>query len=448
MPARPTREPRWGTPPWKIDFTPPPAPVPASVDIAIIGAGFTGLAAAAWLRHLAPEKSVAVFESAHIGAGASGRTGGMALAETAAGNIRGLGDVLAGLERILGKLGVDCDLALPGAWEIGRGKALKNSPIDWKDSGRLRVVKRVPGGTLDPGKLVSGLARAASALGATILENHRVAKIDWNGGGNSGGEGNANVVIGEDGSRGTYRSTYQCSAGKILFATNAVSLDLTALEQRAEPKLTLAIATEPLAETQFEAIGLAGGNPFYTVDLPYLWGRVRPDRSVIFGAGLLDAQSHAAGPPFGRSPEGKSQEGSSMQGTSSGRAAHGRATHGGDTNDSNSADANSRYPNPNDLTHVDVATPAARELFASIERRIHNLHPALAHVGFTHRWGGPILFQPNWRPIFTRHPRSKDAIVLGAYAGHGVALSTYLGAWAAEALLGRRPLPHWGSLPK
>jgi glycine/D-amino acid oxidase-like deaminating enzyme len=37
-------------------------------------------------------------------------------------------------------------------------------------------------------------------------------------------------------------------------------------------------------------------------------------------------------------------------------------------------------------------------------------------------------------------------IVLGAYSGHGVAQSVYLGAWAAEAMLGRRELPDW-SLP-
>jgi len=35
--------------------------------------------------------------------------------------------------------------------------------------------------------------------------------------------------------------------------------------------------------------------------------------------------------------------------------------------------------------------------------------------------------------------------VLGAYSGHGVALSVYLGAWAAEALLGRRDLPAWSA---
>ena len=95
---------RWGKPPWQIDFTPAQQSLPPSVDFAIVGGGFTGLAAAAWLRLLAPEKSVVGARSGRIGAGASGRTGGMVLAETAAGDLPGLGDVLAGLQEILGEL--------------------------------------------------------------------------------------------------------------------------------------------------------------------------------------------------------------------------------------------------------------------------------------------------------------------------------------------------------
>ena len=119
MPRSPKLDP-WGRPPWKINFTPSRQKLPAHVDFAIIGGGFTGLAAAAWLRLHAPEKSVAVFEAARIGAGASGRTGGMVLAETAAGNQPGLGDVLTGFRSILEKLKVRCDLKLNGAWEIAR----------------------------------------------------------------------------------------------------------------------------------------------------------------------------------------------------------------------------------------------------------------------------------------------------------------------------------------
>jgi glycine/D-amino acid oxidase-like deaminating enzyme len=368
--------PRWGAPPWHIDFAVRSKPVPQSVDFAIVGGGFTGLAAASWLRHLAPKKSVAVFEADRIGAGASGRTGGMALAESAAGDLPGLENVLGGLERILAELNVDCDLALPGAFEIGRSKGLKKFSDSLERLWNLRVVKKVPGGTLDPGKLVAGLARAADERGATIIESHPVTKVEWK----------HRLIVHAGGA--------QCSAGKILFATNALALELTSLAGRAEPKLTLAVLTEPMDEKQLEAIGLAGGNSFYTVDLPYLWGRRRRDGSVIFGAGLVDADDSR------------------------------------------------------DLTQIDITKGQAKDLFESIEHRIHHLHPALSEIRITHRWGGPILFRENWRPVLMPHPQSKNTMVLGAYAGHGVALSVYLGAWAAEALLGRRKLPRWGSLSK
>src|SRR5271156_1823852 len=177
----------WGQPPWEIDFAPARQPLLKSVDFAIVGGGFTGLAAAARLRLLAPEKSVAVLEAGRVGAGASGRTGGMVLAESAAGDLPGLGDVLAGLTRILGDLGracgislaESCELALPGAWEIARKGGIAESPISWNDSGRLRVVNEVPGGTVNPGKLVEGLARAAERLGAVLIEQARVERVDW-----------------------------------------------------------------------------------------------------------------------------------------------------------------------------------------------------------------------------------------------------------------------------
>ena len=118
------REPHWGQPPWTIDFHPAPHPIPAEIDFAVVGGGFTGLAAAAQLRRMAPEKSVALFESASIGAASSGHTGGMVLSESAVGDLPGLGDVLAGYSKILRELEVDGELALSGVWEIGRTAAL------------------------------------------------------------------------------------------------------------------------------------------------------------------------------------------------------------------------------------------------------------------------------------------------------------------------------------
>jgi glycine/D-amino acid oxidase-like deaminating enzyme len=373
----------WGQPPWRIDFTPRPEPLPREVDFAIIGGGFTGLAAAAWLRLLSPTSSVAVFEAGRIGAGASGRTGGMALGETAAGDLPGLGDVLDGFQKILRKLNVECELSLPGAWEIGRAGGLANSPIEWNDSGTLRVVKEVPGGTLDPGKLVGGLARAAENLGATIFENAPVQRVVW-------GERARIEFAGNSAHAG------KLAAGKILFATNALSLRLAGLGEGMHPRLTLAAITAPLAEDQLQAIGLAQRKPFYTQDLPYLWGRVRADRSIVWGAGLVSA------------------------------------------------------PDERDLAQVEISAAEPARMFAALGRRVRGLHPGLRAAEFTHRWGGPILFRDNWAPIFDWHPERKkngrDAIVLGAYAGHGVALSSYFGAWAIEVLLDKRELPFWGKV--
>jgi glycine/D-amino acid oxidase-like deaminating enzyme len=370
----------WGQPPWQIDFSPEQHALPKSVDFAIVGGGFTGLAAAAWLRLLAPEKSVAVLEAGRIGAGASGRTGGMVLAESAAGDLPGLGDVLAGLTRILGELGracgfslaEACELALPGAWEIARSSGFANSPISWSDSGTLRVVNEVPGGTVDPGKMVEGLARAAERLGAVLIEQARVERVDWS----------ADAEL--------HLAGGKLRAKKVLFATNGLSLDLSGLNDRAHPKLTLAASTAPLREEELKEIGLAQRKPFYTVDFPYLWGRVCRDNSIVWGAGLVGA-----------------------------------------------ADLGS-------VEQIDIAAAEPSRMFASLERRIRHLRPGLEKLSFTHRWGGPILFRDGWEPVFDLHPASANGIVLGAYAGHGVALSVYLGTWVAEILLERRILPEWG----
>jgi protoporphyrinogen oxidase len=42
--------------------------LPEEVEFAVVGGGFTGLAAAAWLQHLEPNKRVALFEASRIGA--------------------------------------------------------------------------------------------------------------------------------------------------------------------------------------------------------------------------------------------------------------------------------------------------------------------------------------------------------------------------------------------
>jgi glycine/D-amino acid oxidase-like deaminating enzyme len=151
----------------------------------------------------------------------------------------------------------------------------------------------------------------------------------------------------------------------------------------------MALATGPLSDEKLAALGFADGKPCYTTDLPYLWGRLLHKNRIIFGAGLVDVS------------------------------------------------------NWRELISIDVRSGRALELLDKLEKRVRHLHPALLDVQITHRWGGPILITEDWRPVFEVHPKSANAVVLGGYSGHGVALSVYLGSWAAEFLLGRRALPKW-----
>ena len=360
----------WGNRPWTVNFRAKPQSLPGAVDFAVVGGGFTGLTAAAWLKRLAPEKSVALLEAENFGAGASGHTGGLALAESAAGNLPGLGDVLSGYQGILAELHVDGGVSLPGVYELGRTAPLKNSPIRWSDSGDLQAVNEVPGGTMDPGKIVAGLAFAAERAGVYLFENANVERCEF-----------LETIH-------LHTSLGMLQAGQALFATNAYSLELTGWTKRAEPCFTLAVATQPLADSTLEVLGLSSGKPFYTVDLPYLWGRLL-GKQVIFGSGLV------------------------------------------------------HFVDWREMHSLNIETGAAADSFARLEKRIQGLHPELRGVKITHRWGGPIAISEGWVPIFERHPESSKAIVLGGYSGHGVAQSVYLGAWAAEVLLERRELLKW-----
>jgi glycine/D-amino acid oxidase-like deaminating enzyme len=391
----------WGAPPWTVDFRPAPRALPDHVDFAIVGGGFSGLSAAAWLRRFAPGRSVVVLESASLGDGASGRTGGMALPETAAGSLPGLGDVLAGYKKILRALGIDSRLTLPGVWELSRsGPAKKHSPICWSDSGELKVVRKVPGGTVDPGKVLAGLARAAENDGAQIVENAEVHALDFS---------NPVRLRVRRNVRGRIQHK-EIRAEQVLLATNASSLELSGLRAAPEPKLTFALATAPLSAAQLKALGLSSRRPFYTVDLPYLWGRLLESNGVIFGAGLVPPYIGASSRfPFG---------------------------------------ARSIKKRAHDLRRYDVRKGESAARLRWLETRVRRFHPALANVRITHRWGGPILFTEKMLPIFRwftpeGHPRGKHVMVLAGYNGHGVALSVYLGQWAAQALLARRSLPRW-----
>jgi gamma-glutamylputrescine oxidase len=364
---------RWGTPPWRVDVTLPATPLPARCDVAVVGAGFTGLSAG---YHLARRGArVVVLEATALGAGASGRTGGIVLEGTAAGPLDGVEHCLDALAAVVAEAGIDCDLTLPGCWELVHRDAPGALRPFWRDGEAwLCIEDTVPGGTIDPGALVAGLARAALRAGATVHEHARVEAV-------------------EPGRPARLRvGGASLLADAVFVALNAYAPALVTLPARLTPALTLAVCTEALEPAAIAALGLAAGSPFYTLDMPYLWGRALRDGRVVLGAGLVTSDT-------------------------------------------------------GDIAELALDGTDGAASLGRLEARIARFHPALAGVALRQRWGGPIAFTQDRTPVLSRMPGASNVIVSAGCAGHGIALGVRVGQLVAGALTGGSPLPGWGALP-
>jgi len=246
--------------------------------------------------------------------------------------------------------------------------------LPWRDGGSpISIANTVAGGTVEPMALLTGLARAAAGAGAVIHEHARVSRI-------VPGE-RAVVEVGGAAIRARF----------VVVALNAWMADLLPALRPMKSALTIACATAKVDPEQLQEIGLAGGIPFYTIDTPYLWGRLVGDGRIVFGAGLA-------------------------------------------------------FGSPDELEKLDLDAPEVRNQFVRLEARVRALNPALKHVNFSARWAGPIAFADDMRPILGRLPDAPQIFVAGAYAGHGVALSVKAGEMIALAIAEDRPLPGWGSV--
>jgi glycine/D-amino acid oxidase-like deaminating enzyme len=191
-----------------------PRPLPARVDVAVIGAGFTGLSAARTLAKRGAK--VAVLESETIGWGASSRNGGMVLTGMKLGvnklismygrelTQRMYAASLATIdcvEQIIREEAIDCDFSRCGHLEVACNQkhfddyARQAEVISREFSHMLRVVQKNElsaeigstiyyGGMVDevsaglnPARYVAGLARAAMKAGAEIFEHTRVENV-------------------------------------------------------------------------------------------------------------------------------------------------------------------------------------------------------------------------------------------------------------------------------
>jgi glycine/D-amino acid oxidase-like deaminating enzyme len=244
-----------------------------SADAVVVGAGFAGLSTA--LELAARGAKVVVLEREFAGFGASGRNagylaGGQALeyelflqrvGREQAKKIVGFYDEgVAYVERKLDEYGIDCDYHASGVIRAGihpsQEKRLRESMqvgielgspaqfLDWADM-RSRGIPpaflfgchMARGGTLDPGKYVSGLRRAALRAGVRLHENTALESYV---------EG---PIVKVRTARGS------ASAPFVVLATNAYTPQLGLLGDKVMPLQVSAIETEPLSAAQLAALG-------------------------------------------------------------------------------------------------------------------------------------------------------------------------------------------------
>ena len=282
-------------------------PLPERVDVAILGAGFTGLSAA---RTLAKSGArVAVLESHTIGWGASSRNGGMVLTGLKVGASELLSkygkeatkrmfdaslDAISAVERIVAEENIDCSFSRCGHLEVANkpghftgfqrsaekvakelGHSLRIVPPDQlsKEIGSQiyfgGMVDELSAG-VNPARYVAGLGRAAIRAGAEICEQARVDQI---------------VPEAANGSSGWKISTSRGSlwARDVLIATSGYTSGTTpSLRRRIIPIGSYIIVTEALPESVASELSprnrMIYNSKYYTH-----YYRLTPDRRMLFG---------------------------------------------------------------------------------------------------------------------------------------------------------------------
>jgi glycine/D-amino acid oxidase-like deaminating enzyme len=376
----------------------PNAPLQGEVhaDVAIIGGGFTGMSTAYYLRKADPSLKVVVLESEVIGFGASGRNGSFAM------TVIGLGiDVLAMLkgkqaaleghrymERAVDTVGelveennLDCDYTRPGflrmATTPGYVKKIKKqielchalgiTGIDWleRDAARAEVNSDLYLGAwweprmalVNPVKLVREMKRVAQNLGAEIYEHTPVTTI----------ERGANFTLQTPGGN--------VIAQKIVFATNAYSHLFPMIRRKQIPAWTYMVATEPLSDKQFDAIGWQHRQGVEDARNLIHYYRISPDNRLLMGGGPV-------GLGFG------------------------------------------------DNMNFDSDANAWRHL----EEHIGYVFPALKGIKITHRWGGPFSVTVDLTPALG-YVGDKRAVYSLGCIGHGVSMSHLNGQTIRDLIL-------------
>ncbi|GMG88670.1 FAD-dependent oxidoreductase [Biformimicrobium ophioploci] len=366
-------------------------------DIAIIGAGYTGLWCAYYLKKARPTLDICIVEKEVAGYGASGRNGGWLM-----GDLQNLGVFLQGLnddkrehaigqvtdivnevERVCRQEQIDCDLARGGALyaaarfpeQLPRAQGIlqhyhslgfSTDDYYWldKDQAAQQVnVRNALGAVftphvaaIHPAKLVRGLGHVVEAMGVRIYEQTPCTRFTPGLVEAPGGVLRADIVI----------PALEGYAGSLP----------SPLKRHTIPVVSRIIATEPLTTDQWQEIGFAERQVFCDSSRLVSYLQRTADGRLLFGA----RGSYAFGGKVRLAPQ---------------------------------------------LTEEEL-------------RQQHNLmvdfFPALENVQVTHDWCGNLGMSRRMRPHAIFDPSSGIGLA-GGYGGEGVGASNLMARTLADLIL-------------
>ena len=368
------------------------------VDIAIVGAGYSGLWTAYYLKQLQPDARIAVIEANQVGFGASGRNGGwcsgflpMTLSEIERQHGRQQAiemyqqsfATLDEIEQVITLENINCDYHRGGTIHGATNAVQRNRVIeDVKqlhdygfDDGDSRLLTLEESRTrinisgllaasytphcavIHPAKLVSALASVVERKGIKIYEHSRVVEIS---------------------SRTLKMKDVRVRADVVVRATEGFTSQIRRHRRTLAPLYSYMVATEPLTKLQRDQIGWQNRETYHDARNMIIYVQITSDGRIAFGG---------RGAPY--------HFGSRVK---------------------------PRYD------HHD-------EIHQRIISSMHEVFPFTKDLEITHRWGGPLGVPRNWKPSVNFDPQSGIAS-LGGYVGDGVAATNLAARTLAHLITG------------
>jgi glycine/D-amino acid oxidase-like deaminating enzyme len=383
---------------------PPPQPAldgGTTCDLAVVGAGLTGLWTALLAKRRDPSADVVVVEARRAAAAASGRNGGFCDASLTHGFANGIARFaaeLAALDRIgmanldaieatVSREGIDCNLERTGLidvavapWQIDELTEVAapmrehGYDVELLDATATRAELASPtyvGGLwirgrtalVNPARLVWGLRRLCLDAGVRLYEETKVEALS------------------ERAGRIHLRTPRgQVEARRVALATNADRPLLGRLRPFILPVYDYVLVSEPLSDVQRQALGWANRQGVSDSGNQFHYYRLTADSRILWGG--YDAIYH-----FGN--------------------------------------------------RVDTALEQRAATFDRLADHFFTTFPQLTGLRFTHRWGGAIDTCSRFSPFWGTSHGGRVAYVLG-YTGLGVGASRFGAEVMLDLVAGRR----------